>query len=112
MSAIDRAKAHFKSLQVKTIEVPEWGDENGPLTIYVEPFTLKDKSKLQAVTRLGNSEADTLVELLVMKCLDKDGAKIFTIEDKPVLRNMVDASILERVSTEIMRVDFKELEKN
>ncbi len=112
MSAIDRAKAHFKSLQVKTIEVPEWGDENGPLTIYVEPFTLKDKSKLQAVTRLGNSEADTLVELLVMKCLDKDGGKIFTIEDKPVLRNMVDASILERVSTEIMRVDFKELEKN
>jgi hypothetical protein len=112
MSAIDRAKAHFKSLQVKTIEVPEWGDENGPLIVYVEPFTLKDKSKLQAVTRLGNSEADTLVELLVMKCLDKDGGKIFTIEDKPVLRNMVDASILERVSTEIMRVDFKELEKN
>jgi len=112
MSAIDRAKAHFKSLQVKTIEVPEWGDENGPLIVYVEPFTLKDKSKLQAVNRLGNSEADTLVELLVMKCLDKDGGKIFTIEDKPVLRNMVDASILERVSTEIMRVDFKELEKN
>ena len=112
MSAIDRAKAHFKSLQVKTIEVPEWGDENGPLTIYVEPFTLKDKARLQAVTRLGNSEADTLVELLVMKCLDKEGGKIFTIEDKPVLRNMVDASILERVSTEIMRVDFKELEKN
>jgi len=112
MSAIDRAKAHFKSLQVKTIEVPEWGDENGPLIVYVEPFTLKDKARLQAVTRLGNSEADTLVELLVMKCLDKDGGKIFTIEDKPVLRNMVDASILERVSTEIMRVDFKELEKN
>lgn len=112
MSAIDRAKAHFKSLQIKTIEVPEWGDENGPLIVYVEPFTLKDKARLQAVTRLGNSEADTLVELLVMKCLDKEGGKIFTIEDKPVLRNMVDASILERVSTEIMRVDFKELEKN
>ena len=112
MSAIDRAKAHFKSLEVKAIEVPEWGDENGPLIVYVEPFTLKDKARLQAVTRLGNSEADTLVELLVMKCLDKEGGKIFTIEDKPVLRNMVDASILERVSTEIMRVDFKELEKN
>jgi hypothetical protein len=47
-----------------------------------------------------------------MKCLDKEGGKIFTIVDKPVLRYMVDASILERVSTEIMRVDFKELEKN
>ena len=41
MSAIDRAKAHFKSLQIKAIEVPEWGDENGPLIVYVEPFTLK-----------------------------------------------------------------------
>lgn len=112
MKAIQRATAHFKSLQVKTINVPEWGDEDGPLVIYVEPFTLKDKAKLQSVTKASGSEIDALVELIVLKCLDKNGDKLFTIDDKPQLRNGVDSNILERISTEIMRVDFGSLEKN
>jgi hypothetical protein len=44
--------------------------------------------------------------------LDSEGNKIFTIEDKPILRNGVDATILERISTAIMRIDFGGLEKN
>lgn len=112
MKAIELAKAHFKTLKTKTIEVAEWGDENGPLVIYVEPFTLKDKAKLQAVTKVTGSEIDALVELVVMKSLDKNGDKLFTIEDKHTLRNSVDSRILERISSEIMRVDFEALEKN
>lgn len=112
MKIIQRASAHFKSLSVKTIEVPEWGDENGPLVIYVEPFTLKEKAKLQNVSKASGSEIDALVELIVLKCLDSEGNKIFTIEDKPILRNGVDATILERISTAIMRIDFGGLEKN
>lgn len=112
MKAIELAKAHFKTLKTKTIEVAEWGDENGPLVIYVEPFTLKDKAKLQAVTKVTGSEIDALVELVVMKSLDKNGEKLFTIEDKHALRNAVDSRILEKISSEIMRVDFEALEKN
>ena len=37
MRAIDKAKAHFNSLETKRIEVPEWGDENEPLVIFVKP---------------------------------------------------------------------------
>lgn len=112
MSIIDRAKAHFKSLHVKAIEVAEWGDENGPAMLYVEPFTLKDKAKLQSVSKMSGSEVDALVELIVLKCLDKDGNKVFTIEDKHALRNSIDATVLERISTEIMRVDAGAIEKN
>ena len=112
MSVIERAKAHFKSLQVKTIEVAEWGDENGPLIIYVEPFTLKDKAKLQAVSRMTGNEIDALVEFIVLKCLYKQGDPLFTIEHKPMLRNAVDATVLERISTEIMRVDVEAVRKN
>jgi hypothetical protein len=113
MKAIEQAKAHFKTLKTKTIEVAEWGGEDGqPLVIYVEPFTLKDKAKLQAVTKVTGSEIDALVELVVMKSLDKNGEKLFTIEDKHALRNAVDSRILERISGEIMRVDFEALEKN
>lgn len=112
MKAIERAKAHFKSLTTKVIEVPEWGDETGPLMVYVEPFTLKDKSKLQSVSRASGSDVDALVELIVLKALDANGDKLFTIEDKPALRNMVDATVLERISTEIMRVDVEAVQKN
>ena len=112
MKAIEQAKAHFKTLKTKTIEVAEWGNEDGPLIIYVEPFTLKDKAKLQAVTKVSGSEIDALVELVVMKALDKNGEKLFTIEDKHALRNAVDSRILEKISSEIMRVDFEALEKN
>ena len=29
MSIIDRAKSHFESIGVQSIEVPEWKDEDG-----------------------------------------------------------------------------------
>jgi hypothetical protein len=110
--AIQRAVAHFKSLSVKTFEVSEWADDEGkPLVIYVEPFTLKDKTRLQVAARTG-SEIDALVELIVLKCLDSKGEHLFTIEDKPLLRMNVDANVLERISQEIMRVDVEGIRKN
>ena len=41
-SPIERAKAHFKAQSVKTIEVPEWGEADKPLVIYVTPITLAE----------------------------------------------------------------------
>ena len=39
-------KSHFESLEVKIIEVPEWGLE-GDKAMYVRPFTMNEKSKLK-----------------------------------------------------------------
>lgn len=111
MRVIERATAHFKSKSVKKIEVPEWGDENEPLIIYIEPFTLKDQGRLQNATK-GSSESEALAELLVLKCLDSEGNKMFTIEDKPALRSKVDANIIARVASQIMMVDMEQVEKN
>lgn len=109
---ISRAIAHFKALSVKSFEVPEWADDQGkPLVIYVEPFTLKDKTRLQVAAKTG-SEVDAIVELIVLKCKDSQGENMFTIEDKPLLRNQVDANVLERISQEIMRVDVEDIRKN
>ena len=33
MKIIDRAKTHFESLGVQSIEVPEWKDEDGKPTV-------------------------------------------------------------------------------
>lgn len=111
MKVIERATAHFKAKSVKTIEVPEWGDETGPLLIYIEPFTLKDQGRLQSATK-GSSESEALAELLVLKCLDSEGNKMFTIEDKHALRSKVDANIIARISSQIMMIDMEQVEKN
>jgi hypothetical protein len=111
MRVIERATAHFKSKSVKTIEVPEWGDEGEPLIIYVEPFTLKDQGRLQNATK-GSSESEALAELLVLKCLDSEGQKMFTIEDKHALRSKVDADIIARIASQIMMVNVEAVEKN
>lgn len=111
MRAIDRAKEHFNSLQVKRIEVPEWGDKKGPFIIYSKPFTLRDQGKLQLATKNSN-ESEMLAELLIMKALDEKGDSLFTIEDKVSLKTQVDAGVLARIASQIMMVNYQELEKN
>ena len=44
MKLIDRAKSHFESLGIQSIEVEEWKDEAGnPTVIYWTPITLSEK---------------------------------------------------------------------
>ena len=47
MKLIDKAKAHFDSLDVKEIEIPEWSDGDEVLKVYAKPLTLAEMSKLQ-----------------------------------------------------------------
>ena len=109
--AIDRAVAHFSAQEIRTIEVPEWGDDDGPLLIYVEPFTLREQSRLAKASN-GGSDATVLADVLIMKCLDADGNKMFGLDDKRQLQTKVDAGVLARLATEIMGADAEEIEKN
>jgi hypothetical protein len=109
--AIDRAVAHFSAQEVRTIEVPEWGDDDGPLVIYVEPFTLREQGRLHKASN-GGGDATVLADVLIMKCMDAEGNKMFDLGDKRALQTKVDAGVLARVATDIMAVDPEELEKN
>lgn len=100
MSAIDNAVAHYKSIDTKIIEVPEWGDGDQPMKILCEPITLFDMKKFMKLAK--DDEVEMLVYVLIYKALDGNGDKIFTIEDKHKLMNNVDSSVLVRVATEIM----------
>jgi hypothetical protein len=109
--AIDRAVAHFSAQEVRAIEVPEWGDEDGPLLVYVEPFTLREQGRLHKASN-GGGDATVLADVLIMKCMDAEGNKMFDLGDKRALQTKVDAGVLARVATDIMAVDPEELEKN
>jgi len=112
LSAIERAKAHYLNQPIREITVPEWADEDGnPFVFYARPFTLQDQGKLQFAVK-NQSEADALAEVLIMKAIDADGNKVFSVGDKQTLRGSVDANILARVANQIMGGNSEELEKN
>lgn len=102
-SIIGRIKAQFSSLPTRTIEVPEWGDEDGkPLIIYASPLTLSDKQRLHDIAEKEGYVA-RLASVLVMKACDAEGKKLFTIADKRDFMHSADSEVIARVVTEIMR---------
>ena len=113
MKFIDRAKSHFESLGVQHIEVPEWKDEAGnPSIIYWNPINLSEKNKLFRKSDNLN-DVSILADILIMKSLDKDGNKLFTLEDKIALMHKVDSDVLSRVATEMVKaITPEEVNKN
>lgn len=100
MSTIDRIKAHFSDLGTKSIEVPEWGEEGKPLVIYFTPMTIAEQQQVRnAADRDGAVSAN--VDLLVLKALDAEGKKVFTIEHKLLLRKQADARVVRRIADAI-----------
>ena len=113
MSVIDRAKSHFESLGTQSISVPEWKDDDGkPTVIYWNPITLAEKNKLLKTT--GNlNDVSLLADILIMKSLDKDGNKLFTLEDKLALMHKVDSDILSKIATAMVQaINPEQVKKN
>jgi hypothetical protein len=113
MNVIDRAKSHFESLGTQSIEVPEWKDDDGkPTIVYWNPITLSEKNKL--FKKSDNlSDVSILADILIMKALDKDGNKVFTLEDKIALMHKVDSDVLSRLATAMVQaISVDEVKKN
>ena len=113
MSILDRAKSHFENIGVQSIEVPEWKDEDGkPTVIYWNPIILFEKNKLFKKSD-NMSDVSILADIVVMKALDKDGKKIFKLDDKMELMTKVDSDVLSRIATSMVQViSPEEVKKN
>ena len=100
MSVIDKAKAHFDSLEIKEIEIPEWSDGEKVLKIYAKPLTLAEMSKLQKLAK--DDDVALMAYCLIYKALDSDGEKVFDLSDKHTMMHGVDKDVLARVALQIM----------
>ena len=98
MSVLDKAKAHFDSIETKVIEVEEWD-----CTIYATPFTMGEKKKLWKHAK--EDDIEFMVRTLLLKALDKDGEKMFDLADKITLMNHVDPNVIVRVVGDISVAD-------
>ena len=101
MSAIDKIKDHFNSLdkgESKFIE--EWD-----LTIYKQPINLEKKGKLFRKMELDAIEG--LAYALIELALDEQGSNLFTLEHKQHLMKKADPDILSDVATWLMQTPSK-----
>lgn len=114
MKAIDRAKLHFSTLQVKTIQVPQWIDENDrPLTIYMQPLTVKDREALTKTEKITGPGLELIVHGIIRHARDEKGDLLFTLEDKPDLMNRADPGVILSIGAHMFdELDPEEIKKN
>ena len=110
MSVIDRVKEHFESQGVKIINVAEWGEEGQPLVIYSTPMSLAEKRNLFKSAK--DNDLGIMVDVITLKSKDKEGNKVFKLDDKQTLMNKADPEVIARVAGEILNsVSLEDAEK-
>jgi len=100
---------HFESLEVKIIEVPEWGLE-GDKAIYVRPFTMGEKAKI--FKGATSTDLIVLIDVIIEKALTKDGEKMFDDTQKMAFRTKADTDVISDVATKIMGTDTNSFDDN
>lgn len=99
----------------KVIEVKEWGeDDSSPLIIHCGPLLAIEMEKIQRKhpNFFQSATIAGMVDLIIMKAEDKDGEKLFTLEDKPTLMRE-EFSLIATVAGEmISSTSVEEAEKN
>ena len=94
---LEQAKEHFKAIERKIIDVPEW-----KITIYAKPLTLADKRILTRNTK--PDDVTLFADVLILKAEDKEGKKLYSLEDKQTLMRSVDPEVVARVAQDILSV--------
>ena len=94
---LDKAKEHFQAIDRKIIYVPEWDQ-----TIYSKPLTLADKRILTRNTK--PDDVTMFADVLILKAEDKEGKKLYTLENKQTLMRSVDPEIVARIAQQILDV--------
>lgn len=107
MSVIEIIKASAQNQEIKTIEVPEWGDT----VIYFRPITVAEYSRI--LKKIKTDEIGAMVDAIIMKAEDKEGKKIFDIKNRADLMGYDNPEVIFRIAGEILsRTPVEEFEKN
>jgi len=100
MSVIDKAKAHFREVLSQglkgPIKVPEWDTE----VWYKPALSFHAESKVIELQQQGKT-TEALVEMLIIRALDKNGTPLFNKAEKPEIMRECDPSVVLRIITEM-----------
>ena len=95
----DGIREHFNSLEIKIIEVPEWGLV-GEKAIHCKPFNMLEKQKI--FKGATNTNLTVLIDVIIEKALTKNGDKMFNASHILKFKTKADTNIIADVATKIM----------
>jgi hypothetical protein len=99
----------------KSVEVAEWGDDaDSPMVVYFGPMLALEMDKIQRKhpNFFQSATIAGMVDLIILKAEDKNGEKLFTLEDKSTLMRE-EFGVIARVAGEmISSTSQEEIEKN
>lgn len=101
MSIMENIKAHYSGIrsELRTIDVPEWGDGAESLVIYYRPMNLQEQDMIFKYVQ--DKSLKSLAQTLIVRALNKDGAKLFRPADMMELMKHADADVIERICIEM-----------
>jgi len=94
MRASELLRSKFGVSQLYKYEVKQ--DEEVVLEIFWHPLTISERESIQKKTG-GDDANEFALSLMLEKALDADGKRLFQDGEKAVLKNAVDASILQEI---------------
>lgn len=101
MSILDSARAHYESLDRKSVAIPEWGGA----TLYWTPMTADEHRRIFSKPDDNGKPPDSTlmaVRTLILKGKNEDGSPAFDALDENKLRHGVSAAVLLRVAGAIL----------
>ena len=110
MNTITRATSHYAKQERLIIAVPEWGDETGALQIHVFPMTMAEVNQMQKLASKKASNIEQAANVIIVKARDKDGNRLFTLNDRDALLQEVDYRIVSRIAEKIESHFFSDVE--
>ena len=102
-------KSHFEEIEIKVIEVPEWGLV-GEKAIHAKPFNMIEKSKL--FKGANDGDLNILIDVIIEKALTKEGEKMFNATHVLSFKTKADTDVIARVSNAILGADYQDIKKN
>jgi len=94
MRASELLRNKFGVSQLYKYELKE-GDEV-VLNIYWHPLTIAERESIQKKSD-SDDAADFALGMMIEKALDADGKRLFQDGEKAVLKNAIDASVLQEI---------------
>lgn len=117
----DAGEAGARSIMARVVEawdtrgrpfhfvVADWPDADGlPTELFAKPLTLMERNRIERSMRERGSWSG-YAEAVVMKCEHADGARAFSLADKPRLMRVGAATVVERIATTLL-ADVPEIE--
>jgi hypothetical protein len=100
---LDKAKAHFREVMsgdLHSFYIDEWDTT----FYYKKGSNFKQEAKIIELQNQGKT-AEALIQMIVNRCLDAEGKRVFTEASKTELMNSVDPEVIVKIVGALSNID-------